>query len=410
MQIIRNLNQIVTLKQAFKKEGRRLNPQDLGIIDKASIVMDNEKVIWIGKDSDFPEKYKGAPSKNGEGFILTPGIADSHTHLVFGGDRAFEYTMRLNGADYEDIGKSGGGILSTMKATLESSTEKLYNDAKKRIETIYSYGVRAIEIKSGYALTFDKEKEITLIINRLKENFSQRIIIHNTFMAAHAIPSNFKSSSEYINDIVIPLLDDHDVSNAIDSVDIFHESGYFSQEDVEVLFKYCQKKSLNVRIHADEFNDNKGAILASKYQALSADHLLCTNEDGILALANSNTVATVLPGTAFFLGKKLANARGMLDAGCRVAIASDYNPGSSHCDNLILIASIAAKSMSFNIAELWAAITLNAYKSLNIKNAGYLSINSRAIVTLFEAKSIDEITYKWGHNLSRDLSNLPPFD
>ncbi len=400
MKVIKNLNQILTLEKVKEKDGRNLLPEDLSIITDASIVYDSEEIVWVGKSEELPNKFESLPSTCGKGYVLTPGLIDSHTHLVFGGNRAFEYTMRLNGSDYQEIASAGGGILSTMKNTLRTTREELFQSAKKRIEQIFEYGIKAIEIKSGYALTFEKEKELTLIINDLKKEFKNKIEIHNTFLAAHAIPAEYASSSQYLNEVVLPLLKDKDILSAIDSVDIFHEEGYFSKDDVLTLFEACKTNNIKTRIHADEFNDNKGAVIASQYECLSADHLLCTTKDGIEALSKSSTVATVLPGTAFFLGKPLANAKELLNKGCKVAIASDYNPGSSHCDNLVLVASIAAKNMGFNIAQLWSAITFNAAASLDLKNTGYISEGARPILSAFKSESIDEITYNWGKNLN----------
>lgn len=400
MKCFTNFNQIITLANAFVKDGRNLIPGDLSIIEDAAIIFDENKIFWVGKTDQIPKEYSSLSQVSKKGYILTPEIVDSHTHLVFGGNRAFEYTMRLNGADYNDIANAGGGILSTMRSTITESSEDLYNNAVERIERIHSYGVGSIEIKSGYALTYEKELEISKLIQKLKVKFKNKIQIHNTFLAAHAIPKEFKTGNDYLTKIVIPLLEELNSESIIDSVDIFHEEGYFSKEDVILLFDKAKSFKIPVRIHADEFNDNKGAILATEYNALSADHLLCTTKDGIQKLANSNTVATLLPGTAFFLGKPLADARGLLDAGCKVALASDYNPGSCHCDNLVLIASLAAKNLHFNIAELWTAITLNAAHSLNLKEQGVIKAGMSSRFTMFKCETIDEVTYNWGRNLS----------
>lgn len=400
MKCYKNLNQIITLAGAFEKDGRRLSPDDLGIIHNAAIVFNNDKVLWCGKTDELPTKYSNLSPIDLSGHILTPEIVDSHTHLVFGGNRSFEYTLRLNGADYEEIAKQGGGILSTMKNTINEDYEKLFTLACERIERIYSYGVGTIEIKSGYALTYEKEKELSILIHNLKNHFCGKVQIFNTFMAAHAIPNNYSSSKEYLQSVVIPLLRELSTKNIIDAVDIFHEQGYFDTEDVNNLFSVAKELGIPTKIHADEFNDNKGALLASKHLSLSCDHLLQTSDDGIKALANSKTVATLLPGTALFLGKSLANARKFLDAGVKVALASDYNPGSCHCDNLILIASIAAKNLNMNIAELWAAITLNAASSLGKNNQGHIAQGTDARFSLFKCDSIDEITYNWGRNFA----------
>lgn len=401
MILYKNIKELLTLEGAANKDGRNLLPEDLSIIQNASIIVDEDnKIKWVGKASNLPKEFYEIKSIDCSNFVITPEIVDSHTHLVFGGDRSFEYTMRLNGADYEDIANAGGGILSTMKNTLECSENELFEKACERIERINSYGVGTIEIKSGYALTYDGEKLISNVIDKLKKKYVDKVNIFNTFLAAHAVPKTFNDSNEYLEKVVFPLLEELKDKKIIDAVDIFHEKGYFNDEDTHKLFSKAQTLNIPIKIHADEFNDNKGAVIASEYNALSADHLLATTEDGIEALAKSNTVATLLPGTAFFLGKPLANARKILDAGCKVSLASDYNPGSCHCDNLLLIAQLSAKSLNMNSTEVWSAITLNAAHALNLKSQGAVIVGMDARFSFFEANTIDNILYSWGRNFS----------
>lgn len=396
----RNFSQILTLENAFKKDGRRLTKDDLGIIENGSVVFSEEEIFWVGPDYQFPSKFKNIHSKSFVGHILLPELVDSHTHLVFGGDRASEYSMRLNGADYQEIGKAGGGILNTMKGTNALSGGQLLSLAIERVEHIFSYGIGTIEVKSGYGLNFEKEYEISHIIDDLKKHFCGKVQIINTFMAAHAVPKEFKSSHEYMSKVVIPLMEKLASENIIDIVDIFHEQNYFDEKDTELLFNTAKRLKLPWKSHADEFADNKGAILASKNGALSTDHLLMTGPDGIETLANSSTVATLLPGTGFFLGKKQADARKFLDSGAKVAIGSDYNPGSCHWDNLLLIASLAAPQYKMNITELFAAITLNAAHSLGLKKQGAIVTGLQPRFSTFQTDRIDNITYNWGRNFS----------
>lgn len=395
----KNFNQILTLDSAHKKDGRKLIPSDLSIIENGAIVYDNEKVIWVGDSDNIPDSFKQITNwKDGKGYVLTPEIVDSHTHLVFGGNRASEYSMRLNGADYEDIGKAGGGILSTMKSTNEASSEELFQSAVERINRITSYGVGTIEIKSGYALNFIKEKEVTLIIDKLKKHFAPSVKIINTFMPAHAIPKGFDSSHDYLHQVCIPLLRELAPLNIIDFVDIFHENNYFDEQDVRDLASAANEYKIKLKVHSDEFQDNNGAALACELGATSCDHLLSTSLEGIKALSNSPTIATLLPGTGFFLGKKQANARALLDSGVKVALASDYNPGSCHCDNLLLISSLAAPNLKLNIAELWSSITLNSAHSLGLTNQGAIKEGLSPRFSIFKVKTIDEVTYNWGRN------------
>lgn len=401
--VYENLNQILTLSNAHKKDGRNLNKDDLSVINEASVVFDQEQILWVGSSQDLPTEYSQCKKINLQGHVLTPELVDSHTHLVFGGNRSKEYTMRLNGADYEAIGKAGGGILSTMNATRNDSLEELYQTACERVKRLHSYGVGTIEIKSGYALDFDREYDICLLINRLKEKFKGSVQIINTFMGAHAIPKEYKSSKEYLEKTVFPLMEKLVNEKLIDACDIFHEQGYFSNEDTEIFFKKCKSLGIPAKSHADEFNDNKGAILATKYNALSTDHLLMTGVDGIQALAQSSTVATLLPGTGFFLGKPQADAQSFLKSGAKVAIASDYNPGSCHCDNVLLLASIAAPHYKMNITQLWSAVTLNAAHALGLTNQGAIIKGLSPRFSLFKTDTLDEITYSWGRNYSVEL-------
>ncbi|MBF0206051.1 MAG: imidazolonepropionase [Oligoflexia bacterium] len=445
----RDLSQIVTMAGAYKKNGRNLLPQDLSIIENASVVFDQEKIIWIGPEKEFPLEFEltamsasnslSIESHYYRGHVLTPELVDSHTHLVFGGDRSNEYALRLNGANYQEIADAGGGILYSMKETNRLSAAELFALAKQRIETMATYGIGTIEIKSGYGLNYIKEREISEVIFDLKKFFAPQVQIINTFMAAHAVPPEFSNSTQYIDEVVAPLLRELG-KNSIDLVDIFHEQNYFSDEDLRKIFALARELDIPCKSHADEFNNNHGAKLAVEQGAISVDHLLQTDDEGIMALSKSNTVATLLPGTGLFLGKNMALARKFLDAGVRVAIASDYNPGSCHCDNLLLLASIAAPTYHMNLGELWAAITLNAAHALGLYDQGALLIGEevtknpggptnakanalhglnvfgnitsnitkntfRPRFSLFKCNNINQITYNWGKNLA--LCALP---
>lgn len=429
----RNLSQIVTLENAYKKDGRRLLPADLSIIENASIVFKesinstDDEILWVGKDNDFPKEYNTSKVESFfyENKVLTPEIVDAHTHLIFGGDRSSEYSMRLNGATYEEIAASGGGILFTVNETRKLSSGELFDLARKRVETIHSYGIGTIEIKSGYGLEYQKELELSEVISDLKNFFAPKIQIINTFMAAHAVPPEFKQcaktttdteettataetsketrvspSTEYLKKVVIPLLNTLAPKKIIDSVDIFFENNYFTREDTILLANTARQLNLPFKVHVDEFSNHGGGTLAAELGAISCEHLLQSDHESAQRLANSQTVAVLLPGTGLFLGKPAANARQLLDAGVRVAIASDYNPGSCHCDNLMLLAALAAPMYKMNIGELWSSITLNAAHAVGLKRQGALLPGLRPRFTLFNVKNINHITYHWGKNFS----------
>ncbi len=400
IKVYKDISQLATLEGAYQKDGRNLNPQDLTLINDGCVVFDSKEILWVGKSSDIPKDYSNLPYQSMKGKTLTPEIVDSHTHLIFGGDRSEEYAMRLNGEDYQKIAEAGGGILSTSRATNNLSSQELFKLCCQRIERIYSYGIGTIEIKSGYGLNLNKEKELTLIIDKLKKHYTPKIQIFNTFMPAHAVAPGFKTGSEYIEKVVFPLLEELAPIKIIDAVDIFHEKGYFNSQDVVLLFEEAKRLGLKIKSHADEFQNNNGALLASSYQAVSADHLLRISEEGIKELSQSKTVATLLPGTAFFLGKEQVNARKLLDKGVKVAMASDYNPGSCHCDNLLLLASLAAPTYKMNICELWSAITLNSAHALGLKKQGAVIKGLKPRFSLFDTKNLSQITYSWGRNFS----------
>lgn len=398
-----HLNQIATLQAAHLKDGRKLVPADLSIIEDGAVVFNDTEILWVGETKNLPAVYQAAPQISLKGHVLTPELVDSHTHIVFGGDRAQEYADRLNGIPYEEIAKRGGGILFTMQETNSADAESLFKTACERIERLYSYGIGTIEIKSGYGLSYEKEKEISFIIQRLKQHFGLKIQIFNTYLAAHDVPKTFSSPSEYMQQVVLPLLKELAPLNIIDAVDIFHEKNYFTAQDTRDLFDLAKSLKIATKIHADELNSNGGAEIAAEYEALSADHLLKISDTGIDKLALAKTVATLLPGTAFFLGKPLAPSRKMLDHGLKVAIASDYNPGSCHCDNLLLIASMSAAQLKLNQAELWCGITHNAAHALGKIHQGVITPGMQPRFTLFKVESLSHITYNWGRNFAVTL-------
>lgn len=403
IKVYANLNEIMTLRGVHSKDGRRLNPGDLDLIAGGSVVFDEKEVLWVGKSEDLPAEYQKIKIHELAGHVLTPELVDSHTHVVFGGDRAQEYIDRLNGKSYEEIAATGGGILFTMNQTNAATIDELYHSANERIERIYSYGVGTIEIKSGYGLNFEKEYQLSLLIARLKKEFSPRVQIYNTYMAAHDVPKSFNSSSDYMEQVVLPLLENLSPLKVIDAVDIFHEINYFNQDDVRLLFTKARQLGLDCKIHADELNDNQGAQLAVEFQAISADHLLKISPEGVKALGASQTIATLLPGTAFFINKPLPPARALLDAGSKVALATDYNPGSCHCDNLLLVASMAAPQLKLNQAELWSALVYNSAHALGLKHQGAIIPGMKPRFALFKAPAISHLTYNWGRNFSVSL-------
>ncbi len=401
MILLRNIKQILTLSGVHQKDGRHLDLHDLSVINEGAIIFAGQTIKWVGQERDLPANGIYDKVIDLQGAILTPELVDSHTHLVFAGDRASEYAMKLNGVDYQEIAKSGGGILASMKATRLASEEELLALGRQRIQKAIAQGIGTIEIKSGYGLDYQSEKKISEVISKLKTEFTPQVQIINTYMAAHAVPKDFKNADEYLDQVVLPLMEELAQKKIIDIVDIFHEVGYFDKSHVERVFKKAYSLKLGLKTHADEFNDNSGGELAALYNALSSDHLLCAGPHSIKALAQSSTVATLLPGTGFFLGKPQAPARALIDAGAKVAIASDYNPGSCHFHQLLFLAFLAAPNYKMNQAHTWAAITYNAAHALGLKNQGAIVPGFKARFSVFQAPSVDHISYHWGDNLSK---------
>ena len=408
---LKNIASLSTLSPALQKDGRNLEPKDIDLRRNQSIISSKDQIIYIGDNEEVINSFSSQIDKTVDmsAYSITPEIVDSHTHLIFGGDRSDEYIQRLNGESYEIIAKKGGGINATSFATNNTSIESLIETAKKRIQTIHSYGVGTIEIKSGYGLNLEKEVQITKAIHQLKKIFEPKIKIVNTFMAAHAIPKGFKDSNDYLKKVCLPALEELAAEKIIDYVDIFHENGYFSEKDVLELAQHAKNLKVPLRSHADEFYDNKGAALAAENEFHSADHLLSISEESILKLSKSKTVATLLPGTGYFLGKPQAPARRLLDAGCKVAIASDYNPGSCHWDNVLAIANLSAPNYKINQAELWCSITLNAAHSLNLRDQGAIQKGLKPRFSFFNTKNINQITYAWSTNYSLRIPEVDQF-
>lgn len=400
--IYQNISELIDLRQAYNKNGRNLIEEDIGLQKNQCIVFNDTEILWVGKNDEIPKEYIKSPHKMYDlsGHVVTPEIVDSHTHLVFAGDRSDEYVDRLNGVDYQTIAKRGGGILYTGEQTRNATFDELLSLSEKRVESFIKKGIGTVEIKSGYGLDPISEEKILQVIKSLKEKFYPRAQIFSTYLGAHAVPTKYKSSGEYVANEVLPSIEKFAKLGLIDFVDVFHEVGYFTQKDVETIFSAASKLNVKLKIHADEFNDNGGLALAVALGCASADHLLCSNSTSFSMAANSETVATLLPGTGLFLGKCQAKAKQMLDAGVCISIASDFNPGSCHFPNLLQIAVMMAPTYKMNLCQLWAAITLNAAKALGLKSQGVIAKGFFPRFSVFKANKLSLISYSWGENFS----------
>ena len=361
--VFKNASFIYTGEGIVNKEGRMLLPSDLSPIEDGAIAFNSKKILWVGKTSELPAKYKNAKTTGLRGKrAIMPGLVDSHTHLVFDGSRAEEFARRCAGATYQEIASEGGGILTTVKATRDASIERLFELALKRALIAYRHGVRTIECKSGYGLDHATEIKCLKVVAHLKKALPQMTFV-STYLGAHAVPPEQKKA-RYIDEILHRTLPEIRKKGLAEFCDVFVDEGYYSHQDGERILRCAKKLGFKIKLHADELGNTESAHLAARLEAHSADHLLKISDKGIQALSKADTVACLLPGTAFYLKEAYAPARKILDAGARVAIATDFNPGSSYSLNLPLMMNLSALYMKMNSAEIFAGVTYSAAASL----------------------------------------------
>lgn len=363
-------------------------------IEKAALQISGEKIRWFGPEKQAPSviaspKGKAIQKFDCEGGVLTPGLVDCHTHLVHAGSRQHEYKLRSEGKNYLEIAKAGGGILSTVQATRAAPLEQLYLEAAHRIGEAMIGGTTTIEIKSGYGLDVATELKMLEVIKKLQGEIPINII--STFLGAHTIPKEYQGRrKEYVDLVIREMLPAVAKLGGVDFCDIFVEEEAFSAEEARQMMGAAKKSGLKIKFHVDQLTAGRGAELAAELGAISADHLEKISEEGIRALKNAGTVAVMLPGASLFLGVKPAPARKLLDAGVPVAIATDYNPGTNPCLNLMLTATFGVGLLKMTAEEVWRAITINAAKALGMeKRVGSIAVGKLADLVLWDAP--DEI-------------------
>ncbi len=364
-----------------------------GLIEGA-LVISQGLIDFIGAWEDLPEKYRQAPQTNLGGRVITPGLIDCHTHLVYGGSRANEFEMRLEGKSYEEISKAGGGIVSTVGATRDASEEELLLQTHARLGKLLAEGVSTVEIKSGYGLDMETELRMLTVARKLEQQRPVRI--KTTFLGAHAVPKGM-SSDAYIDDICIPALRKAHSENLVDAVDGFCENIGFTTEQITRVFNTAKELGLPVKLHAEQLTDQDGAKLAASYNALSADHLEFISDAGIAAMAKSGTVATILPGAFYYLGEtQKPPIRKFRAARVPMAIATDSNPGSSPMTSILLAMNLAATLFAMTPEECLRGVTVNAAKALGLDDCGTIEIGKRADLAIWDIEHPAELTYRIG--------------
>lgn len=398
-----NISELVTNRGVVKKGGVGITEDDLGIIQNAALVLDSKKgILWLGLQKDLPKSYLRKGKKASlEGKILIPALVDCHTHLVFAGSRDNEFKLRLQGYTYQEIAAMGGGIVSSVKHTRNASEQELFTKAKNKIELMQKFGVGILEVKSGYGLNWAAEKKQLQVAAKLKKHFSKSLILRSTFMGAHAFPPEATTARDKINyatevaDKMLPLLKKE---NLADAVDIFQDEGYFTRSQSRRILQRAARLGFDIKIHADELADTGAAKLAAELGCLSADHLLKANEEGLSAMANRGVVAVLLPATAFYLGIKYASVEKMRRVGVCMALATDYNPGSSPTLNLPFVMSLACMQMGMTTAEAFAAVTYGGAKALGLHDQhGYLKIGGKPKMAILNTTTYVSLISQMSH-------------
>ena len=394
-----NPKQIVTVKTNGKNVKRGSDANEIGILENHSIISNDGKIEAI-VPNDKIDKNEFDEIIDLSGKTVLPGLIDSHTHLVFAGSRADEFRRRLRGVSYEEIAREGGGILRTVTAVRNSSFEELVEIAKPKVEEFIKQGITALEIKSGYGLSFYDEVKLLQVINKLDEIFP--IDIFPTFLGAHTFPPEYHSDNEsYVELILNEMLPYIAEKKLAKFTDAFCESTAFSAKQTERILTKAKELGFSLKLHTEQFNRIGGLDIALELGATSVDHLEVLENSQINALAKSETVATLLPGVSFFLDYGYAPARNLIDGGAIVSLATDYNPGSSHILNLHLIMSIAALKMKMTMEEIVSAVTINAAKALEIeKETGSLEVGKNCDLAVFDTEEFSEIIYSVGQNLT----------
>lgn len=394
-----NLSQIVTVNTGGTnyKSGKEMN--NLSVLENHSLVTENGIIKDILPNSSV-SKVKADKVIDLKNKTILPGLVECHTHTVFAGSRADEFRMKLSGTDYETIASMGGGINKTVKSVRDSSFEELLEITKPRVEYFISQGITTLEIKSGYGLTYYDEIKLLQVINQLNSIYP--ITIVPTFLGAHTFPPEYKNDHEQyiklITEQLIPFIAEKKLAKFCD---VFCEETAFGVEETKSIFDAALKHKLELKLHTDQFNSIGGLDLALEYKCTSVDHLEVVSDEECKKVASSDTTAVLLPGVSFFLDYGFAPARKLIDAGSKVALSTDYNPGSSHIANLNFIMSLAALKMGMTIEETISAVTINAAKALNLSDSvGSIEIGKQADFAVFDTSEYSDFVYNVAKNIN----------
>jgi imidazolonepropionase len=371
--------------------------QPWGWIENGALLVQDSRLLWVGEETALPAGVPVSAEHDLQAALLTPGLIDAHTHLVYGGHRATEFELRLQGASYEDIARAGGGIRSTVAATRAASDEALFISAAQRARALMAEGVTTLEIKSGYGLSALHEARCLRVARRLAQALP--VDVRTTSLAAHALPPEFSGRPDAYIDEACTWLAGQKAAGLVDAVDAFCDHIAFTPAQTERVFQAAQRLNLPVKLHAEQLSNQEGAALAARYGALSCDHLEHLSASGVQAMQKAGTVAMLLPGAFYFLREsRLPPVQALRDAGVPMAIATDHNPGSSPTLSLLLMLNMACTLLRLTPEEVWRGVTVNAARALGLADRGRLSAGLRADFCVWDAEHPRELAYRFGHN------------
>lgn len=369
----------------------------IGLIENAALAVSQGRIAFAGPMSELPAATRAAEQIDLGGRLVTPGLIDCHTHIVFGGERSAEFELRLAGADYASIARAGGGILSTVRATRAASDETLLNSAAERLEALMREGVTTVEIKSGYGLDVPAELRMLRVARRLGRQLPLGVV--TTLLAAHALPPD-TDRAVYLSEITGELIPRAAAERLADAVDGFCEHIAFTAAEIRAVFQVAREHGLPVKLHADQLSDGGGAALAAEFAALSADHLEWTGEAGVAALARAGTVAVLLPGAFHFLReRRIPPVAALRRAGVPLALATDCNPGTAPLLSILTAMNIGAVQFGLSVQETVAAVTREAARALGrLSEIGTLEVGKRADLAIWNVERPVELVYWLGRN------------
>ncbi len=364
---------------------------------QAAIAVTGGTIRWVGARDAVPAEFAGLAPHDGGGALVTPGLVDCHTHLVYGGQRANEFAMRLAGASYEEVARAGGGIVSSVRATREADEDTLFAAAAARLEQLLADGVCAIEIKSGYGLALEHERKQLRVARRLGEAYG--VTVRTTFLGAHALPPEYANrSGDYIDAVCREMLPALAAEGLVDAVDVFCERIAFSLAETEQVFRAAQALGLRVKLHAEQLSDMGGAALAARYGALSCDHIEHLSAEGIAAMRQSGSVAVLLPGAYYTLrDTHLPPVEALRAAGVPMAVSTDHNPGTSPALSLLLMMNMACTLFRLTVPEALAGVTVHAARALGLQAThGTIGPGMPANFVLWNVQDAAELAYWFG--------------